>query len=65
VEGLVERASADGLRGVFAVTVAEAAASLFVRKGFVEVGHDAVPAAKWAGYDLERRGSARVFWHPT
>jgi amino-acid N-acetyltransferase len=65
VDGLVEQAGAYGLRGVFAVTVADAAANLFVRRGFEEVGHQDVPAAKWQGYDAERLGRARVFWHPT
>ena len=65
VEGLVERAAADGLRGVFAVTVSDAAATLFVRRGFVEVGHNDVPAAKWRGYDADRLARARVFWHGT
>ncbi|MBX3286158.1 MAG: GNAT family N-acetyltransferase [Actinobacteria bacterium] len=65
VEGLVEQAAALGLQGVFAVTVADAAAALFVRKGFDEVGRDAVPAAKWQGYDARRLDRARVFWRAT
>lgn len=65
VDGLVEQAAAYGLRGVFAVTVADAAANLFLRRGFEEVAHDQVPAAKWEGYDAERLARARVFWHAT
>lgn len=62
VDGLVERARADGLRAVFAVTVSDAAADFFVRQGFREVGQGDVPAAKWEGYDPARLGAARVFW---
>ena len=65
VDGLVEQAAAYGLRGVFAVTVSDAAANLFLRRGFSEVGHHQVPAAKWHGYDAERLGRARAFWHAT
>lgn len=65
VDGLVEQAGALGLRGVFAVTVAAAAADLFARKGFEEVGHDRVPASKWQAYDAERLARARVFWRAT
>ena len=62
VDGLVERAAALGLRAVFAVTVSEAAAEFFARKGFTEVAHDVLPAAKWRSYDAARRASARAFW---
>lgn len=65
VDALVERASADGLVGVFAVTVSEAAAAFFLRRGFVEVGHDDVPAGKWRGYDARRRADARAFLRST
>lgn len=61
VDGLVERAEEAGLAGVFAVTVSDAAGEFFVRKGFAEVGHDEVPAAKWATYDADRKGRARAF----
>ena len=44
-----------------AVTVSDAAAAFFSRRGFVEVGPDAVPSAKWEGYDAARRRSARTF----
>lgn len=65
VDGLRERAAADGLEAVFAVTVSDAAAAFFARKGFVEVGRDAVPPAKWEGYDPTRLRSARCFWSTT
>lgn len=65
VDGLVEQATAAGLRAIFAVTVSEAAAAFFERKGFVEVGHDELPAAKWDGYDPERRTRARAFLRNT
>lgn len=65
IDALVEQAGADGLRAVFAVTVSAAAGAFFERKGFVEVGQDAVPAAKWAGYDAARRAQARVFRRET
>jgi amino-acid N-acetyltransferase len=65
VDGLAARASAAGLRAVFAVTVSDAAAAFFARRGFTEVSHDDVPSAKWDGYDPERRAAARAFWLPT
>lgn len=61
VEGVVERAASLGLDRVFAVTVSEAAAAFFARRGFAEVDHAAIPAAKWAGYDADRRRVARAF----
>ena len=65
VDGLVEQAEAAGLRAVFAVTVSEAAAAFFERKGFVEVDHDELPAAKWDGYDPDRKARARAFLRNT
>jgi amino-acid N-acetyltransferase len=61
LDGLVARARELGLRSVFAVTVSDAAAAFFTRRGFRERDHDAVPVAKWEGYDLARRDEARVF----
>ena len=61
VDGLLAQAAGEGLRSVFAVTVSDAAAGFFVRKGFREVGPDGVPAAKWDGYDDARRARARAF----
>ena len=63
VDGVVERAGALGLQAVFAVTVSEAAAEFFARKGFTEVAHDQLPEAKWRSYDHARRASARAFWY--
>jgi amino-acid N-acetyltransferase len=64
VDGLLARAVQEGVRSVFAVTVSDAAAGFFLRKGFAEVGADGVPAAKWDGYDAERRARARAFSRP-
>ena len=61
IDGLVDQAGEEGLRAVFAVTVSDVAAAFFARKGFVEVDHDAIPRAKWAGYDPVRRAQARAF----
>ena len=61
IDGLIERAAIDGLKAVFAVTVSDAAAGFFTRKGFREVSHDELPAAKWDGYDGTRRSLARAF----
>ncbi len=66
VDALVERAAEPtACEGVFAVTVSDAAAAFFDRKGFAEVPHDAIPAAKWAGYDADRLALARAFLRPT
>lgn len=61
IDGLVDLAAERGLRSVFAVTVSDVAAAFFARKGFGEVAHDAIPRAKWAGYDPARRAQARAF----
>jgi amino-acid N-acetyltransferase len=61
LDGLVDRAREQGLLSVFAVTVSDAAAAFFTRRAFREADHDAVPAAKWDGYDGVRRAEARVF----
>lgn len=62
VDGLAASAAGLGLRAIFAVTVSADAAVFFVRRGFTEVGHDAVPARKWASYDADRKTRARAFW---
>jgi amino-acid N-acetyltransferase len=62
LDGLVTRAGAMGLRGVFAVTVSEDAAAFFTRRDFHEVGRDAVPPAKWRDYDPARLAVVRCFW---
>jgi amino-acid N-acetyltransferase len=61
IDGLVDQAARRGLIAVFAVTVSDAAAAFFERKGFEEVEHDAIPAAKWEGYEQERKERARAF----
>ena len=58
VTRLVEEAAARGLGYVFACAVDERAVQFFLRMGFEQVGADAVPTAKWVGYDPRRR--ARV-----
>ena len=63
IDGLLDQARDLGLDSVFAVTVSEVAAAFFARKGFVEVPHDAIPRAKWAGYDPVRLDAARAFVH--
>lgn len=62
VDGLAERAREVGLRALFAVTVSDDAAVFFLRRGFREVPREAVPPAKWQGYDPARLAAARCFW---
>jgi amino-acid N-acetyltransferase len=64
IDGLVRQATTVGLDAVFAVTVSDAAGAFFERKGFVEVSHDEIPPAKWAGYDPARLDLARAFVRP-
>jgi amino-acid N-acetyltransferase len=61
IDGLLEQAAGLGLDAVFAVTVSDAAAAFFERKGFEEVPHASIPSAKWAGYDPDRLRLARAF----
>jgi amino-acid N-acetyltransferase len=56
----LEEARALGLRYVFACTLDPRAEAFFVREGFRLVGPDDVPAAKWIGYDRQRRARIRV-----
>ncbi|MEO6629827.1 MAG: GNAT family N-acetyltransferase [Aquihabitans sp.] len=65
VDGLADRASAEGLRAIFAVTVSPEASAFFVHKGFSEVDHSRLPAVKWASYDQDRKAAARAFWRDT
>jgi amino-acid N-acetyltransferase len=58
---IVEEAVALGLDYVFACSVDEHAQQFFARQGFVRVGHDAVPASKWVGYDPRRRQRVVAF----
>lgn len=61
---LLARATAEardmGLDYVFACTVDERAATFFRRHGFAPVGTGDVPAAKWKGYDADRRSRLQV-----
>lgn len=61
VDALLTEAQRRGLVYVFATTIDTRAAQFFERIGFTRVGHDAVPAAKWRGYDVRRRSRAVVF----
>jgi len=61
VEALLTEADRRGLAYVFAATIDDRAALFFERIGFTRVGHDAVPAAKWMGYDARRRGRVVAF----
>jgi len=56
----LDEARALGLRYVFACTLDVRAEAFFARHGFVSVSPDAVPAAKWVGYDRQRRARIRV-----
>ena len=61
---LVARALAEaralGLRYVFACTIDERAQGFFERQGFASVAPDEVPAAKWVGYERQRRARLKV-----
>lgn len=59
VEALDDVATDRGLRGLFAVTSSAEAVEFFRTCGYVEVGADDVPAAKWAGYPPGRRAQVR------
>ena len=61
VRELLEQAARQGLRYVFACAVDEHAQQFFEREGFARVGPEAVPAAKWKGYDARRRARVSVF----
>jgi amino-acid N-acetyltransferase len=54
-------ASAAGLAYVFACTTEERAQVFFERQGFRRVGPTDVPAAKWAGYDPQRKAQVAVY----
>ncbi len=60
---LLEEARARGLASVFACTTERRAAQFFARHGFHQVGPDDVPAAKWTGYDAERRNRLLIYKH--
>lgn len=52
---VIADAGAAGLAYVFACTTEERAQGFFEREGFVRVTPEQVPAAKWIGYDPQRR----------
>lgn len=61
VRELLDQAARQGLRYVFACAVDERAQQFFERQGFARVAPEAVPAAKWRGYDARRRARVSVF----
>lgn len=63
VAALLDHGASLGLDGVFAVTTTPQVVAFFERCGFVPVPIDAVPPAKWAGYDAERRDRVVAVWH--
>ena len=58
---LLAEAESRGLEYVFACAVDRRAQQFFERLGFERVSADAVPAAKWVGYDRRRRARVAVF----
>jgi N-acetylglutamate synthase-like GNAT family acetyltransferase len=64
VSHLLLEAEARGLASVFACTIDERAHQFFVRLGFQRVAADAVPSAKWCGYDARRRRRVVVLQRP-
>jgi N-acetylglutamate synthase-like GNAT family acetyltransferase len=60
VSRTLEEGRALGLRYVFACTLDDRAAAFFERQGFRRVTADDVPAAKWIGYDPQRRARINV-----
>jgi amino-acid N-acetyltransferase len=61
VDAMVQEGKRQGLAYVFACTTQEGAQRLFTRQGFQRVAQDAVAAAKWYGYDPERRRQVAVY----
>ena len=61
VEAMVHEGERQNLRYVFACTTQEGAQRLFARHGFQRVPPEAVAAAKWHGYDPERRQQVAVY----
>ena len=55
----LERAAKLCLRFAFACTTSERVVAFFEANGFREVSADEIPAAKWQGYDPERRERVR------
>jgi amino-acid N-acetyltransferase len=50
-----------GLSWVYACTTSERVGAFFERNGFRGVAHQDIPAAKWRGYDAERRSRVRCY----
>ena len=50
-----------GLRYLFACTTQERVGQFFERQGFREIPQSEAPAAKWIGYDAERRRGLLVY----
>lgn len=57
----VERARAQSLDFVYACTTSERVGAFFERQGFRRASPDEVPAAKWRGYDAERKQRVRCY----
>jgi amino-acid N-acetyltransferase len=55
------RARELGLAQVYACTTSERVGAFFERNGFRAVSRDEIPAAKWRGYDPERRSRVRCY----
>ncbi|MDH3685928.1 MAG: GNAT family N-acetyltransferase [Myxococcales bacterium] len=61
----LEEARAADMTRVFACTTQERVGAFFERLGFARVETDAVPAARWDGYDPTRLARVRCFeWRP-
>ncbi len=55
VDFACERAHAIGYQAVFACTTSDRVSAFFARNGFAPVAREELPAAKWDGYDPDRR----------
>jgi amino-acid N-acetyltransferase len=63
VREVLKEAAARRLRYVFACTAESRAERFFERMGFRRVPREAVPAAKWRGYDRARIARLAIFRH--
>jgi N-acetylglutamate synthase-like GNAT family acetyltransferase len=61
VDFMVQEGERQGLTYIFACTTQAGAQRLFARHGFRQVPPEAVAAAKWHGYDPERRQQVAVY----
>ncbi|MGH7802707.1 MAG: GNAT family N-acetyltransferase [Candidatus Binatia bacterium] len=61
LQRLLDEARSRSLASVFACTTERRAAGFFARHGFRQVDPDDVPAAKWVGYDAERRNRLLIY----